>query len=247
VMKWSDKHRSMNIRTNADTPAMAAQAVAFGAEGVGLCRTEHMFFDGDRIDYMRQMILAVDEVQRRAALRKLLPFQKKDFVGLFKAMNGRPVTIRLLDPPLHEFLPHDDVVRRQLAEKLNVPFDFVIDRIKALHEENPMLGCRGCRLGIIYPEITEMQTRAIFEAAAQVLKGKKGIKVKPEIMIPLVGFREELADQLRIVHRVAKEVMASRKVRIKYLVGTMIEVPRAAITADEIAKEADFFSFGTND
>jgi pyruvate,orthophosphate dikinase len=162
-------------------------------------------------------------------------------------MNGRPVTIRLLDPPLHEFLPHDDVVRRQLAEKLNVPFDFVIDRIKALHEENPMLGCRGCRLGIIYPEITEMQTRAIFEAAAQVLKGKKGIKVKPEIMIPLVGFREELADQLRIVHRVAKEVMASRKVRIKYLVGTMIEVPRAAITADEIAKEADFFSFGTND
>ena len=247
VMKWADKHRTLKIRTNADTPAMAAQAVAFGAEGVGLCRTEHMFFDGDRIDYMRQMILAVDEVQRRSALRKLLPFQKKDFVGLFKAMNGRPVTIRLLDPPLHEFLPQDDAVRRQLAEKLGVPFDYVIDRIKALHEENPMLGCRGCRLGILYPEITEMQTRAIFEAAAQVLKGKKGIKVKPEIMIPLVGFREELADQLKTVHRVAKEVMANRKVRIEYLVGTMIEVPRAAITADEIAQEADFFSFGTND
>ena len=247
VMKWADKHRKLKIRTNADTPAMAQQAVAFGAEGIGLCRTEHMFFDGDRIDYMRQMILAVDEVQRRAALKKLLPFQKKDFVGLFKAMNGRPVTIRLLDPPLHEFLPHDDVVRRQLAEKLDVPFDFVIDRIKALHEENPMLGCRGCRLGILYPEITEMQTRAIFEAAAQILKSKKRIKVNPEIMIPLVGFKEELADQLGTVHRVAKEVMQARKVRINYIVGTMIEVPRAAITADEIAKEADFFSFGTND
>lgn len=247
VMKWSDKHRTMNIRTNADTPTMAKQAVAFGAEGIGLCRTEHMFFEGDRIDYMRQMILAADEVQRRSALKKLLPFQKKDFVGIFKAMNGRPVTIRLLDPPLHEFLPHDDVVRRQLAERLDVPLDFVIDRIKSLHEENPMLGCRGCRLGIIYPEITEMQSRAIFEATAQVLKGKKKIKVKPEIMIPLVGFREELADQLAIVHRVAKEVMKKRKVRFNYLVGTMIEVPRAAITADEIAKEADFFSFGTND
>ena len=247
VMSWADRHRSLKIRTNADTPAMARQAVSFGAEGIGLCRTEHMFFDGDRINFMRQMILAVDEVQRRSALKKLLPFQKKDFVGLFKAMNGRPVTIRLLDPPLHEFLPQDDVVRRQLAEKLGVPFDFVIDRIKALHEENPMLGCRGCRLGILYPEITEMQTRAIFEAAAQVQKSKRRIKVNPEIMIPLVGFREELADQLAIVHRVAKEVMKARKVRINYIVGTMIEVPRAAITADEIAKEADFFSFGTND
>ncbi len=247
VMKWADKQRSLTIRTNADTPDMARQAVAFGAEGIGLCRTEHMFFEGNRIDYMRQMILASDEMQRRSALKKLLPFQKKDFVGIFKAMNGRPVTIRLLDPPLHEFLPQDDVVRRQLAEKLDVPLDFVIDRIKSLHEENPMLGCRGCRLGIIYPEITEMQSRAIFEATAQVLKGKKKIKVKPEIMIPLVGFREELADQLAIVHRVAKEVMKKRKVHINYLVGTMIEVPRAAITADEIAKEADFFSFGTND
>lgn len=247
VMRWADKHRSLKIRTNADTPSMAKQAVAFGAEGIGLCRTEHMFFDGDRIDYMRQMILAVDEVQRRSALKKLLPFQRKDFVGLFKAMDGRPVTIRLLDPPLHEFLPHDDVVRRQLAEKLGVPFDFVIERIKALHEENPMLGCRGCRLGILYPEITEMQTRAIFEAAAQVLKGKRKVKVNPEIMIPLVGFREELADQLRTVHRVANEVMKAKKVKIKYIVGTMVEVPRAAITADEIAREAEFFSFGTND
>ena len=247
VMKWADKYRSLKIRTNADTPEMARQAVAFGAEGIGLCRTEHMFFDGDRIDYMRQMILAVDEVQRHAALKKLLPFQRKDFIGLFKVMNGRPVTIRLLDPPLHEFLPHDDVVRRQLAEKLGVPFDFVIDRIKSLHEENPMLGCRGCRVGILYPEITEMQTRAIFEAAAQVVKGKKRIQVNPEIMIPLVGFKEELIDQLRIVHRVAREVMKAKKVRVNYIVGTMIEVPRAAITADEIAKEADFFSFGTND
>jgi pyruvate, orthophosphate dikinase len=247
VMEWSDKYRKLRIRTNADTPAMARQAVAYGAEGIGLCRTEHMFFEGNRIDDMRQMILAVDSVQRREALKKLLPFQRKDFVGLFKAMAGRPVTIRLLDPPLHEFLPQDDAVRRQLADKLGLPLEFVIDRIKALHEENPMLGCRGCRLGILYPEITEMQVRAIFEAAAQLMTGKDPIEVNPEIMIPLVGFKAELADQLNIVHRVAQEVMAKRQITIKYMVGTMIEVPRAAITADEIAELAEFFSFGTND
>ncbi len=247
VMDWADKYRTLRIRTNADTPAMAQTAVAYGAEGIGLCRTEHMFFEGDRIDYMRQMILAVDQVQRKEALKKLLPFQRKDFVGLFKAMAGRPVTIRLLDPPLHEFLPQDDAVRRQLAAKLDLPIEFVIERIKALHEENPMLGCRGCRLGILYPEITEMQVRAVFEAAAQVMTSKKPVEVNPEIMIPLVGFEAELADQLAIVHRVANEVQEKHKITIKYIVGTMIEVPRAAITAEDIAKQADFFSFGTND
>jgi len=247
VMGWADKHRKLLVRTNADTPEMARNAVTLGAEGIGLCRTEHMFFEGDRIDYMRQMILAGDEVERRAALKKLLPFQRKDFNGLFKAMGGLPVTIRLLDPPLHEFLPHDDTTRRQLATKLNISQEAINERVKALHEENPMLGHRGCRLGISYPEITEMQARAIFEAAAQVKKLKNPIDVKPEIMIPLVGFRNELKDQVDIVHRVAKEVMEAKGVEIDYTVGTMIEVPRAAVTADEIAEEAEFFSFGTND
>jgi pyruvate,orthophosphate dikinase len=247
VMKWADKYRRLQVRTNADTPAMAASAVTLGAQGIGLCRTEHMFFEGDRIDSMREMILATSERERRAALKKLLPYQRKDFAGLFKAMKGLPVTVRLLDPPLHEFLPHDDTTRRQLASKLGISQEAITDRVKALHEENPMLGHRGCRLGITYPEITEMQARAIFEAAAQVLKLKKPIKVQPEIMIPLVGFKAELKDQVEIVHRVAAEVMAAKKVKIAYTVGTMIEIPRAAITADEIAEVAEFFSFGTND
>jgi len=247
VMDWADKYRKLAIRTNADTPGMAKQAVVFGAQGIGLCRTEHMFFEGDRIDYMRQMILATDEKDRRAALKKLLPFQRRDFNGLFKAMEGRPVTIRLLDPPLHEFLPHDDATRRELANKLGIDQNYISDRVKALHEENPMLGHRGCRLGISYPEITEMQARAIFEAAAQCLKLKKPIKVQPEVMIPLVGFKQELAHQVEIVHRVAAEVMEAKKVKIAYSVGTMIEVPRATVTADQIAEEAEFFSFGTND
>jgi pyruvate,orthophosphate dikinase len=247
VMKWADKYRRLKVRTNADTPDMAKHAVMLGAEGIGLCRTEHMFFEGDRIDFMRQMILASDESERRAALKKLLPFQRRDFAGLFKAMGTLPVTIRLLDPPLHEFLPHDDTTRRQLAGKLGISQEAIADRVKDLHEENPMLGHRGCRLGITYPEITEMQARAIFEAAAQVGKLKKPIKVKPEIMIPLVGFRAELKDQVEIVHRVAGEVMKKKGVKIDYSVGTMIEIPRAAITADEIAQDAEFFSFGTND
>src|SRR5690606_26780748 len=216
VMDWADEYRDLRIRTTADTPAMAQSAVAYGAEGIGLCRTEHMFFEGDRIDFMRQMILSVDQVQRKAALKKLLPFQRKDFVGLFKAMQGRPVTIRLLDPPLHEFLPQDDAVRRQLAARLDLPLEFVTERIKALHEENPMLGCRGCRLGILYPEITEMQVRAICEAAASVMSAKAPVEVNPEIMIPLVGFSAELADQLEIVHRVAREVMDKNGVEIEY-------------------------------
>ena len=231
VMGWADKHRRLKVRTNADTPDMASTAVTLGAEGIGLCRTEHMFFEGDRIDYMRQMILASDEKERRSALKKLLPFQRRDFNGLFKAMKGLPVTIRLLDPPLHEFLPHDDTTRRQLATKLGVSQETITERMKALHEENPMLGHRGCRLGITYPEITEMQARAIFEAAAQVKKLKKPIDVQPEIMIPLVGFKTELSNQVAIVHRVAAEVMESKKVKIKYTVGTMIEIPRAAISS----------------
>lgn len=247
IMKWSDKYRTMGVRTNADSPEQSKSAVSMGAEGIGLCRTEHMFFEGDRISYMREMILAPSVATRKAALKKLLPFQRKDFNGLFKAMEGRPVTIRFLDPPLHEFLPHDDASRRDLAEHLGVSPDIVSDRVRALHEENPMLGHRGCRLGISYPEITEMQARAVFEAAAQVLKLKSKIKVKPEIMIPLVGFKDELDNQVAIVHRVAAEVQKAKGVKIDYLVGTMLEVPRACVTSVEIAKTAQFFSFGTND
>lgn len=247
VMKWSDKYRKLGVRTNADSPEQAASAVAMGAQGIGLCRTEHMFFEGDRITFMRQMILAGDEKERRAALKKLLPFQRRDFTGLFKAMGGRPVTVRLLDPPLHEFLPHDESSKRELANSLGVDVDIISNRVHALHEANPMLGHRGCRLGISYPEITEMQARAIFEAAAACYKLKNPVKVIPEVMIPLVGFADELKNQVAVVHRVAAEVMKAKKVKFKYLVGTMIEVPRGALTADEIADTAEFFSFGTND
>jgi len=247
IMQWADKYRKLGVRTNADTPEQSQMAVALGAEGIGLCRTEHMFFEGDRINYMRQMILATNTKERKAALKKLLPYQRKDFTGLFKAMAGRPVTVRLLDPPLHEFLPHDDATRRDLAEVLGVSPEIISERVKALHEENPMLGHRGCRLGISYPEVTEMQARAIFEAAATVLKAKKPIDVFPEIMVPLVGFEKELKLQVDVIHRVASEVMEAKGVKIKYMVGTMIEIPRAAIRAEKIAETAEFFSFGTND
>ncbi len=245
LMDWCSKVTRLEVRTNADNPEQTANAVAFGATGIGLCRTEHMFFEGDRIDAMREMILADNVVERKAALAKLLPYQREDFTGIFKALKGYPATIRLLDPPLHEFLPHDEASQNALASKIGVSAEKIAQRVKELHEFNPMLGHRGCRLGISYPEITEMQARAIFEAAAEVVKAK--IKVKPEIMVPLVGYKKELDLQVEIIHRVAKEVMAEKKVKIDYLVGTMIEVPRGAITADEIAQTAQFFSFGTND
>ena len=245
LMSWCDKAAKMQVRTNADTPEQVKNAVAFGATGIGLCRTEHMFFEGDRIDAVRQMILADNEPDRRRALRKLLPFQRRDFEGIFKALNGLPATIRLLDPPLHEFLPHDTEQIRDLAKKLHVRPGMISQRVKELHEFNPMLGHRGCRLAISFPEIAEMQARAIFEAAANVQK--KGIPVAPEIMVPLVGFARELELQTEIIRSVAKEVQKKKGVKVKYLVGTMIEVPRGAVTADEIAKVAEFFSFGTND
>jgi pyruvate, orthophosphate dikinase len=245
LMKWADKARKLEIRTNADEPEQAEVAVAFGAEGIGLCRTEHMFFEGDRIDAVREMIVASDKEGRVKALAKILPMQRKDFIGLFKVMNGLPVTIRTLDPPLHEFLPHTEKEIKVLAKKTGVPYEAVTARIQTLHEENPMLGHRGCRLGIVFPEITEMQARAIFEAACEVKKS--GIKVKPEVMIPLVGHINELILQKEVVDKAAKEVMAKYRMEIEYMVGTMIEIPRAVLIADEIAKYAEFFSFGTND
>jgi pyruvate,orthophosphate dikinase len=245
LMNWCSKVTRMQVRTNADTPEQTQNALAFGATGIGLCRTEHMFFEGDRIDAMREMILADKIDDRKAALAKLLPYQREDFVGIFKALKGFPATIRFLDPPLHEFLPHDHAAQNALAQKMGISVDRIAQRVKELHEFNPMLGFRGCRLGLVYPEISEMQARAVFEAAAEVQK--KGIKVKPEVMIPLVGFKKELDLQVELVHRVAKEVMAAKKVKLSYLVGTMIEVPRGALTADEIAQTAEFFSFGTND
>ena len=245
IMAWCAKATKMQVRTNADSPEQVKNAIAFGATGVGLCRTEHMFFEGDRIDAVRQMILADNEAARRKAIKKLLPYQRKDFEGIFKALNGLPGTIRLLDPPLHEFLPHDAKQIGDLAKKLKVKPAEIKQRVDELHEFNPMLGHRGCRLAISYPEIAEMQVRAIFEAAANMQKKK--IKVNPEIMVPLVGFKKELELQAEIVRRVAKEVSKEKGVKLKYLVGTMIEVPRGALTADEVAEVAEFFSFGTND
>jgi len=245
IMNWADKHRRLRIRTNADQPDQSANAIAFGAEGIGLCRTEHMFFGEGKIGPMREMILSDSIESRRAALDKLLPLQRKDFEGIFEVMAGRPVTIRTIDPPLHEFLPHDEKSQRELAGQMGISFEKVKQRVDSLHEFNPMLGFRGCRLGIIYPEITEMQARAVFEAAANVKK--RGIDVEPEVMIPLVGHIKELVDQSAIVRKTAERVIKESNVKFKYLVGTMIEIPRGAITADEIATDAEFFSFGTND
>ncbi|MCC7192681.1 MAG: pyruvate, phosphate dikinase [Phycisphaeraceae bacterium] len=245
VMKLADKFRKLGIRTNADTPEQVENAVAFGAEGIGLCRTEHMFFEGDRIDAMREMILSTTEEGRTAALAKLLPYQQADFEGIFRALAGKPACIRLLDPPLHEFLPHDHAAQSALANKMGISQETVSTRVHDLHEFNPMLGFRGCRLGIGYPAISEMQARAIFQAAAKVQK--EGLKVRPEVMIPLVGFKRELDLQAEIVHRVAAEVQKATGQKLKYAVGTMIEIPRGALTADEIAQTAEFFSFGTND
>lgn len=245
LMKWADEFRKLKIRTNADIPRDAKVARGFGAEGIGLCRTEHMFFEDDRILAMRQMIFARNEIERRKALAKLLPFQKADFIGIFKEMNGFPVTIRLLDPPLHEFLPKEKKEIEELAKVLKVEPQWIVQISESLHEVNPMLGHRGCRLGITYPEITEMQVQAIMEAACELKK--QNIDVKPEIMVPLVGKLEELKHQKAIIQKVAEETMKNYNVKVDYMIGTMIEVPRAALTADEIAKEAEFFSFGTND
>src|SRR6516165_9970201 len=245
LMKWADEFRRLGVRTNADTPEQVKNAVAFGAEGIGLCRTEHMFFEGDRIDAMREMILAGTKDERARALAKLLPYQRGDFIGIFTALKGLPASIRFLAPPLHEFLPADHAQQNELANKLGVPVEQISRRVHELHEFNPMLGHRGCRLGITFPEISEMQARAIFEAAAEVQA--KGIKVRPEIMIPLVGFPRELKLQIDIVNRVADEVAKKTKTKFDYLVGTMIEIPRACLLADEIARDAQFFSFGTND
>ncbi|MCG8652494.1 MAG: pyruvate, phosphate dikinase [Pirellulales bacterium] len=247
LMKWADEYRKLDVRTNADSPADSKRAREFGAQGIGLCRTEHMFFEPDRIIHMRSMILAENEKDRRAALKKLLPFQRKDFEGIFKAMNGLPVTIRLLDPPLHEFLPHDTAAQKAVAKELGVKPSEVANRGHALHESNPMLGHRGCRLSVTYPEILEMQVRAIVEAAINC--AKKKIKAQPEIMIPLVGTSAELELLRDKVEQTIQETKEARKYtgKLDILIGTMIEIPRAALTADEVAQHADFFSFGTND
>ncbi len=245
LMNWADKYRKLGVRTNADTPKDSSVARKFGAEGIGLCRTEHMFFEGERIQAVREMILSEDIEGRKKALSKILPMQREDFIGIYKAMAGYPVTIRLLDPPLHEFLPHEDEDIKELSKEMNVDFEILKNKVESLKEMNPMLGHRGCRLGISFPEITEMQTRAIIEAAIEVKN--QGIEVMPEIMVPLVGHYKELELQKEIIEKTAKEVMKEKGVEIKYLIGTMIELPRAALTADEIARYAQFFSFGTND
>ena len=246
LMTWADKHRTLGVRTNADQPDQCLTAIAFGAEGVGLTRTEHMFFEGTKIDAVREMILSADTAGRERALKKLLPLQRKDFEGIFKAMQGRPVTIRTLDPPLHEFLPHQPAQIKALAKELGVTAKVLQAKMNSLQEFNPMLGHRGCRLGITFPEITRTQAQALFEAACNVAKRTK-IMPRPEIMIPLVSTARELELQADIVHEVAAEVFTRKKISVPYLVGTMIELPRAALTAGEIANTAEFFSFGTND
>ncbi len=244
-MSWADSIRRLKVRTNADTPGDAVKAIEMGAEGIGLCRTEHMFFEGDRIKAVREMILADDEAGRRNALAKLEPMQKGDFIGIFEAMGDRPVTIRLLDPPLHEFLPHEEDQQKEMAEDMNVSLDVIKEKVESLKEFNPMLGNRGCRLGIKYNEISEMQVRAIFSATIEC--HKKGLKIVPEVMIPLIGTAKEFTILRDITNKVAEELRSSTGVHFDYLVGTMIEIPRAALTADQIAAEAEFFSFGTND
>ncbi len=245
LMKWCSQVTKMQVRTNADNPEQTANALAFGAVGIGLCRTEHMFFEGDRIDAMREMIMAESLEERQKALAKILPYQRDDFTGMFKELKGLPATIRFLDPPLHEFLPNTPEAQAELAKKMGIKAEKIHERVEQLHEFNPMLGFRGCRLGISYPEITAMQARAVFEAAADVTKA--GIKCKPEVMIPLVGFKKEFDLQKAIVDEVAAAVQKEKKVKLTYSVGTMIEVPRGALTADKIAETAEFFSFGTND
>ncbi|WMJ83296.1 pyruvate, phosphate dikinase [Oscillospiraceae bacterium LTW-04] len=247
LMAWADSYRSLKVRTNADTPFDAAQAVKFGAQGIGLTRTEHMFFEADRIPAMREMIVSKNEAQRRAALKKLLPMQRSDFEGIYEAMAGRPVTIRFLDPPLHEFLPHEDEDIKTLAADMGLTFEELKTTVESLHEFNPMMGHRGCRLAVSYPEIAEMQTTAVIEAAINVKKAHPDWEMVPEIMIPLVGEIKELQYVKSVVVKTADEIIAKSGVDLKYLVGTMIEIPRAALTADEIAKDAQFFSFGTND
>jgi pyruvate,orthophosphate dikinase len=247
LMEWADRYRTLQVRTNADTPEDAARARGYGAEGIGLCRTEHMFFEGDRITDMREMILASTEDERRSALNKLLPYQRKDFKGIFSAMEGLPVTVRLLDPPLHEFLPHEEYLQSELAEHLGVPVERVRSRVNQLHEANPMLGHRGCRLSVTYPEILEMQVTAITEAAIEC--AREGIQARPEIMIPLVGVAKELS---LLREKVESTISQTKEVQgyegdLDIPIGTMIEIPRAALTADEVAEHADFFSFGTND